>query len=299
MTLKQLEAFYWAASCSTFAMAAERVHLSVSSLSKRIAELETSLGQQLFDRAGHRAELTAAGMRLVPLAGAFLQQADRLRQDMGAVVGLHGPCRLGVGELSALTWVPRLVASLGSAHPRLDVAVHVDIGQVLAERLDRGELDVAVIAGQAHRGSLVGTPLARAKFAWCARPDVAADVPTLDAAGLHRHPLVTLPLGSGVTPIIDSWLQRADARPVRRLVCNQWGAIVGLLAQGLGIGLLPVGWAQALQARGVLVPLPHPHPLDPLDYWLHSRRDDLRPLIDTLRCMSEQAVDFTAHSGVF
>lgn len=38
MTLKQLEAFYWAATCSTFAMAAGRVHLSVSSLSKRIAE---------------------------------------------------------------------------------------------------------------------------------------------------------------------------------------------------------------------------------------------------------------------
>src|SRR5574343_538717 len=67
MTLKQLEAFYWAASCATFAMAAERVHLSVSSLSKRIAELEASLGQVLFDRAGHRAALTEAGTRLLPL----------------------------------------------------------------------------------------------------------------------------------------------------------------------------------------------------------------------------------------
>lgn len=299
MTLKQLEAFYWAASCSTFAMAAERVHLSVSSLSKRIAELETSLGQPLFDRTGHRAELTAAGTRLLPLAGALLQQADRLRQDMGAVVGLHGPCRVGAGELSALTWLPRLVATLGSAHPKLDVAVHVDIGEALAERLDRGELDVAIIAGQAHRGSLVGTPLAQAEFAWCARPDVAAGVATLDAAALLRHPLVTLPLGSGVTPIIDAWLRRADAQPARRLVCNQWGAIVGLLARGLGIGLLPVGWAQALQARGVLAQLPNPHPLDPLDYWLHSRRDDLRPLVDALRTLAAQTVDFTADSGVF
>ena len=83
MTLKQLEAFYWAATCSSFAMAAERVHLSVSSLSKRIAELEASLGQVLFDRAGHRAALTEAGTRLLPLAGALLQQADRLRGSAG------------------------------------------------------------------------------------------------------------------------------------------------------------------------------------------------------------------------
>ena len=53
---------------------------------------------------------------------------------------------------------------------------------------------MAVIAGQAHRGNLVGTPLAQAEFAWCARPDVAAGVAMLDAAALHRHPLVTLPL---------------------------------------------------------------------------------------------------------
>ena len=91
MTLKQLEAFYWAATCSSFAMAAERVHLSVSSLSKRIAELEASLGQVLFDRAGHRAALTEAGTRLLPLAGALLQQADRLQQEMGSTAGLRGP----------------------------------------------------------------------------------------------------------------------------------------------------------------------------------------------------------------
>ena len=61
MTLKQLEAFYWAATCVNFTVAAERVHLSVSSLSKRIAELEASLGVDLFDRSGRSAKLTAQG----------------------------------------------------------------------------------------------------------------------------------------------------------------------------------------------------------------------------------------------
>ena len=64
MTLKQLEAFYWAATCASFAVAAERLHLSVSSLSKRIAELE-ALGQLLFDRSGHKA---ASGGRPAPAA---------------------------------------------------------------------------------------------------------------------------------------------------------------------------------------------------------------------------------------
>ncbi len=298
MTLKQLEAFYWAATCSSFAMAAERVHLSVSSLSKRIAELEASLGQSLFDRAGHRAALTEAGTRLLPLAGALLQQADHLHQEMGATTGLRGPCRLGVGELTAMTWLPHLVAAIASAHPALEVSVHVDVGAALAERLDKGELDVAVIAGPASRSALTSLPIARAAFTWCARPEVAASVVAMDAAALQIHPLVTLPPGSGVTHLIDEWLRHAAAQPARRLHCNHWGAIAGLLAHSGGIGLLPQGWARALCGRGVLQELPSPVPLGLLDYALHYRRDDLRPLVGALRGMAVQEADFTVPGSV-
>ena len=299
MTLKQLEAFYWAATCSTFAMAADRVHLSVSSLSKRIVELETSLGQTLFDRGGHRAALTDAGTRLLPLAGALLQQAERLRQDIGDARGLAGPCRIGVGELTALTWLPRLVNALREAHPKLDVSIHVDIGEALAERLDRGDLDVAVIAGRSSRRSLLCTPMTHATFTWCARPDVAASLAAMDAAALQAHPLVTLPPGSGVTHLLDEWLRQAGAQATRRLVCNHWGAIVGLLVHSGGIGLLPVGWAAALCGRGVLAELDSPVALGALDYALHSRRDDLRPLVQALRDITARVADFTVASSVF
>lgn len=299
MTLKQLEAFYWAATCSSFALAAGRVHLSVSSLSKRIAELEASLGLVLFDRAGHRATLTEAGTRLVPLAGALLKQADLLHAEMGATTGLRGPCRLGVGELTALTWLPRLVAAVASAHPGLEVSVHVDVGAVLTERLERGELDVAVIAGPASRSALTSAPIAQAAFAWCARPEVAASVRSMNAAALQVHALVTLPTGSGVTQLIDDWLRQAGAEPKRRLHCNHWGAIAGLLAHSGGIGLLPLAWAQALHRRGVLRQLKSPVPLGLLAYALHHRRDDLRPLVGALREMAAREADFAMPGSLF
>ena len=110
---------------------------------------------------------------------------------------------------------------------------------------------------------------------------------------------MTLPQGSGVTHLIDDWLRQADARPARRLACNHWGAIVGLLAQGSGIGLLPEGWAQALHARDVLQVLPSLVPLGALDYALHSRRDDLRPLVSMLHGLAAQHADFTVASGAF
>lgn len=299
MTLKQLEAFYWAATCSSFATAAERVHLSVSSLSKRITELETSLGQVLFDRAGHRAALTEAGTRLVPLAGALLQQADRLQQEMGSTTGLRGPCRLGVGELTALTWLPLLVSALVDAHPELDLSVHVDVGEALADRLEKGELDAAVIAGAASRSALTSVPLAQAAFMWCAAPHVANGVHRMDADTLLRHPLVTLPHGSGVTHLLDDWLRQAAAPEPRRLVCNHWGGIVGLLAYGQGVGLLPEGFAQTMCRRKVLQELSSAVPLGRLDYALHTRRDDLRPLVTELRSQAVQNANFAEAAGFF
>src|SRR5688572_25990047 len=117
MTLKQLEAFYWAATCLNFSVAAERVHLSVSSLSKRVVELEASLGVQLFDRSGRSAVLTPQGEQLLPRIRELLHSASQLQQAAGRTVGLQGRCRLGFGELSGLTWLPKLVQKVAELHP--------------------------------------------------------------------------------------------------------------------------------------------------------------------------------------
>lgn len=299
MTLKQLEAFYWAATCHSFALAAQRANLSISSLSKRIAELESSLGQTLFDRSGHKARLTAAGTRLLPHSGALLQQAERVRQDIGSAVGLQGPCRIGVGELSALTWLPRLIVTLTQAHPALALSTHVDIGERLAHMMDRGVLDIAVIAGRAGQASLMSTPLAQARFVWCAAPALARQIACVDAEAVRRHALVLLPRGSGVTSVVDNFLHGLGAEPGRVIESNQWSAIVGLLAAGGGLGLLPEAVARALAAREVLRIVPAAAPLLPLSYAFHCRRDDVRPLVASLRVLTAEAVDFSIPAAMF
>jgi DNA-binding transcriptional LysR family regulator len=299
MTLKQLEAFYWAAVCASFGVAADRIHISVSSLSKRLSELEESLGQALFDRSGHRATLTDAGARLLPLASSLLKQADHLRQEVGAAAGLRGPCRIGVGELTALTWLPQLVSALTSSYPDLELSVQVDIGDALTEKLLSGELDVALIAGISNRSQLLCTPIARAEFRWCARPQVAGGLGVMSATALNSYPLVTLPLGSGVTHILDEWFREACASPGRRLFCNHWGAVVGLLVHTNSIGVLPEAWAGALEARSQLTVLRSEIRLQSLEYALYTRRDDLRPLVNALQKAVSATADFTVTSSVF
>ncbi|WP_050838067.1 LysR family transcriptional regulator, partial [Bordetella pertussis] len=206
MTLKQLEAFYWAATCASFAVAADRLHLSLSSLSKRIAELESALGLDLFDRSGHRAVLTAAGERLLPQARDLLASADRIRASLRAEPELGVRCRFGVGELSALTWLPRLIGRVRGRYPGLALEPYVDVGQVLKRKVAEGELDFAVVAGASSHSAIASAPVGQAHFAWVAAPSVAGAAQSLTPQLLAGTALVSLPDGAGTTRLLDPWL---------------------------------------------------------------------------------------------
>ncbi len=295
MTLKQLEAFYWAATCLNFSVAAERVHLSVSSLSKRVAELESSLGVQLFDRSGRSAELTPQGEQLLPRIRELLHAASQLQQAAGRTVGLQGRCRLGFGELSGLTWLPRLVQKVAELHPALQLEPHADIGQVLEQRIVDGELDCVVIAGPSSRSTLAFEEVAQVRFVWAASDDFIARAGTDQPQRLVREQLlIALPVGSGATRTLDEWLSRRNLSVQRRLSCNSWGAVVGMVAEGLGFTYMPQRWAEALQARGALRILSRGGTMAPLRYTVQWRRDDARPLITEMREIIKSVIDFPA-----
>ncbi|GKS87034.1 LysR family transcriptional regulator [Acidovorax sp. SUPP1855] len=295
MTLKQLEAFYWAATCLNFTVAAERVHLSISSLSKRIAELEVSLGTLLFDRSGRSAELTPHGELLLPRVRALLHDAAQLQQAIGQSTGLQGRCRLGFGELSGLTWLPKLVQKVAELHPALQLEPHTDIGQVLEQRIVDGELDCVVIAGPSSRSTLAFERVAQVRFVWAASEAFLVKAGTdLPQRLVREQMLIALPEGSGATRILDEWLSGQSMSVERRLSCNSWGAVVGMVAEGLGFTYMPHGWAEALQARGMLRILSAGNALTPLTYTVQWRRDDVRPLITEMRKIIKSVIDFSA-----
>lgn len=295
MTLKQLEAFYWAATCLNFTVAAERVHLSISSLSKRIAELEVSLGTLMFDRSGRSAELTPHGELLLPRVRALLHDAAQLQQAIGQSTGLQGRCRIGFGELSGLTWLPKLVQKVAELHPALQLEPHTDIGQVLEQRIVDGELDCVVIAGPSSRSTLAFERVAQVRFVWAASEAFLVKAGTdLPQRLVREQMLIALPEGSGATRILDEWLSGQSMSVERRLSCNSWGAVVGMVAEGLGFTYMPHGWAEALQARGMLRILSAGNALAPLTYTVQWRRDDVRPLITEMRKIIKSVIDFSA-----
>ena len=67
-----------------------------------------------------------------------------------------------------------------------------------------------------------------------------------------------------------------------------------MLIASVGIGILPTGWSQKLVDQGLLLPLAAAEMPAPVIYSFQWRRGDNRPLLDQLRALSTQYVDFTA-----
>ncbi|KVO73733.1 LysR family transcriptional regulator [Burkholderia ubonensis] len=290
-TFKQLDAFYWAATSANFATAAQRLNLSISSLSKRINELEQATGRTLFDRSGHRAVLTEDGETLLPAAIRVLESVAALQDAFAQDKGLTGRLSFGVGELSALTWLPRFVAAVQKLHPQLTLEPYVDVGAVLEAKVDAGELDFAVIAGRSSRGSILSQQVTEARFAWMASERLVGSARTLTPALLERHPLVTLPAGAGTTHILDEWLLATGVNHARRITCNNWSALAGMMREGVGIGFLPADWAAA-HTDAALVRLASKPALSPLPYAFQWRRGDMRGLIPSMLALVRQYADF-------
>ena len=76
MEMRNLRSFLAVAETSHFTRAARKVHISQSTLSHQIKELEQEIGVPLFDRGGRKVRLTAAGMILRDHAARAIRTLD-------------------------------------------------------------------------------------------------------------------------------------------------------------------------------------------------------------------------------
>lgn len=290
MTLKQLEAFYLAATLGSFSLAAQRAHVTQSSLSKRIAELEAFLGTELFDRSSKRAQLTEAGHRLLPTAAQMLELREGAKVSVKSPTTLAGTCRFGISELGALTWLPRLVARVREQHPELILHPHVDLGRRLERQVARGELDFAIVPGPPEDLHVSAHVVGEVRFAWTAAPTRFKHRRLLSFDELSRHPVITMTEGSGLTRAFDVWAAEQGLRMQRIVASNSLMAIVGLTLADVGLSFLPQTFMKPWVDQGALAIFGSDPPLPSLRYCFVHREDDRRLMIRTLlSCVMAEA----------
>jgi DNA-binding transcriptional LysR family regulator len=147
-----------------FFTAADRLHVTQSTISMRIKALEAVLGRKLFVRHKSGTKLTAAGQQFRLYAELLVSTWERARQEIVLPAGIEAV--LSIGAESHL-WDSFLIEWLGKfrgAHK--DVAVRAEIGDStwLTRQLTEGLLDIAITYTPNARSGLVVEPLYEEKL---------------------------------------------------------------------------------------------------------------------------------------
>ncbi|WP_224045086.1 LysR family transcriptional regulator [Paraburkholderia unamae] len=298
MTLKQLEAFYWAATLGSFSVAATRLHVTQSTLSKRIAELEAALNASLFDRSAQRSVLTEHGTRILGHAHKILQFEGEIHHLLGTPQRLSGLCRFGVSELTALTWFPKFVARITNEHPDLALEPYVDLAAGLERRLVRGEIDFAILPQSSEDNpTLSSVPLAMLDFAWMSSPRRIPLGTVLKSENIAQYPILTQTAESRLTAAYESWAASNKVHGRRVLACNSLSAIVGLTLADVGISFLPRLFMRNFVESGKLNAFKTVPELPSIEYCFKWRTDDTRAFISALAQFAKEEADYTLSLG--
>src|SRR5262245_24558788 len=155
MELRQLRTFIAVAELRHFARAANLCNLSQPAVSHQIAQLEEELGAKLLNRGARRVSLTVAGEVLVEEARGILGTVARANGRMQeAARGAVGRIRLGATATPGLYLLPPLLAAYRHEHESYDLRFEIAPVHVLAERVARNDLDMAIVAGALPSGEL-------------------------------------------------------------------------------------------------------------------------------------------------
>lgn len=226
LSLRQLEVFLAVIETGSTTRAAEAVALSQSAASNALSELESRLGQKLFDRVGKRLVLNASGRALQPRARAILVQA----RDAEALF-TTGSSQLKVGASTTIGnyLLPRLLGASGHTLPceRVEIANTDEI----AERMLRFELDLGLIEGRALHPDLVMTT-------WRQDEMVIVAAAGYENSRLEGLPWIMRERGSGTRSVVEQELFEAlgALQPVLELGSSE--AIHNAVRAGVGVSCL-------------------------------------------------------------
>jgi DNA-binding transcriptional LysR family regulator len=243
MDIPLLKAFAAVADARSVSRAAEALHLSQPSISKRIAELERQLGTALFDRVGRNLSLTDAGRTLLPYAHRTLQQIEdgrRALSHLGDQVG--GRLSIGTSHHIGLHRLPAVLRSFTQQYPDVDLDIHFMDSEVACEAVLAGKLELGIVTLPLQK-----LPHLEQKLIW---PDPLSVVvsPSHPLAAVRRPKLADLAKWPAVLPdeatythrIVKRELEKHGLTPHIRLATNYLETLKMLAGIGLGWSVLPL-----------------------------------------------------------
>ncbi len=293
MTFKQLEAIYWVTQLGGFSQAADKLHTTQSAISKRVQELETLFGTPLFDRTQRTSRLTEKGEEMYIVSKRLLEQRDAAVNQFISSQEVVRRLRIGVTELTAMTWLPRLVDLVQTHHPKVVLEPDVDMSMMLRDKLLANEVDVIFVPDSCKDERFTMKRLGVVENAWMCKPGSFDGMKIKRLHDLSSHTFLTQGDKSGTGVLYNQWLNSVGMHPTGTIVCNSLLAIIGMTVSGLGFSYLPKQCLEPMIQSNFLQVLKITPALPKTNYVAAYKSDHRSTLISSIVLMAQECCDFS------
>jgi DNA-binding transcriptional LysR family regulator len=259
MELRQLRYFIALAEEGSFTRAAKRASVAQPALSRQIQKLEQEFGVPLVDRTTRRVTITPAGRDVISAARLALGELESLRSSLQQTKTLvQGTVTIGVTQTPGPVNVPRLLAAFNHQHSGVELIVREGLSVDLAGQLREDRLDLALISaiGTRDRRQLE-MQLYQAERLVVLLPSGHrfAGRKHLTIAALGEERFVSFPPGATIRHTVERAAARAGFVPRASLETNDVSRAIALVAEGLGVAVLPYSDARRGEPHTRVIPL--------------------------------------------
>jgi DNA-binding transcriptional LysR family regulator len=233
-----LRYFYEVARYGSFRLAAEKIHIAPSAISRQIQLLEKELGFKLFLRGQQGLTLTPAGDALLYRVKKAMNELSIARSEIDTLHGSHrGTVRVGINETVAREFFGGFLKKFRVRHPNIRFEIYVANSEQLEKLLLRNEIDILVGYAVRVRGGLqqvvafTVTPCVTVK-----KNHPLARKKSIKIADFIDENLIMPSEGSTLRDALNSIFTSVSVRPASTVSTDSFEFMADLVCLQLGIG---------------------------------------------------------------
>jgi len=237
ITLAQIQAFVMVAEAKSFTIASEHLGMTQSAVSHAVAALEKELQVSLLERDRNGIFITEIGQRVLIYAQDMLTNAERIRQETSAAVGLAtGKVRLGSFPSVSARFLPGLLRQFRQRYPGIEVVLFEGTDDEVREWIHTRAVDVGVVVLPAD--GLETVSIAQDEFlAVVARNHRLAEQHQIHIRQLSHEPFIMSK--AGCQPLITAMFRQAKITPKTQFEVIDLRTIFAMVQEGMGVTIIP------------------------------------------------------------
>lgn len=272
MNLRFVEAFYWVATLKSVSRAAEKLFITQSAMSARVAALEDELGALLLDRRDKTFRLTVAGSRFLVHAQKLLELQRTAKAEVGSELAPEMTVRLGAIESVLHSWLIPWVEALRQQYPSLELELTVETTPVLIDQMRRGVLDIAFAALPASGDGIRTSTFPTMEMCFVGNRTIHARR-KYSLEEIAAFDLLTFQRGSQPHVGLLDLLRSKRIQPRKVHTISSISAMLQLVHGGFGVATLPKAAVERLSETRHIRPLVCTSALLPLPIHVSYRLD--------------------------